>query len=65
MPGIKILGGADQSRRQPALQILIELQRELGLRAIALEDGRDRLFDVGERGVDDLRTDAAREGFGP
>jgi len=65
LPGVEVLRRTDQPRRQPALQVLIELQGELGLRAIALEDRLDRLFDVGERRVDDLRPDAARERFGP
>ena len=48
---------------QAPLEIGGEVERELRLRAIALEDLRDRLK-IGEGSVDDFRLDAAGERFG-
>jgi hypothetical protein len=50
-------------RRQSALQVRLEIEREFGLAAIALDHLFDR-FDVGQRGVGDFRTNAPLEGLG-
>src|SRR5262245_29468911 len=53
----------DQLWRQPLPDVALEREHGLGLRAVALEDQLDRLADAGERGVDDVGLDAARDRF--
>ena len=55
---------AQRGPRQAAFEIRRQIERELRLRAIAIEDLLDRL-NVAERRVDDLLPDPARERFGP
>ena len=59
---VHLLRGEDAALGQPPFEIRGEVERELGLRAVALEDLLDRL-DVSEGGVEDLGTDAARQGL--
>ena len=58
MLGVHLLSGLERAARQPSLEIRREVERELGLRAIALENLLDRL-DLGERGVEHFGADAA------
>ena len=58
-------GPSESSARQAPRDVGLERQDGLGLGAIALEDDRQRLVDAGERLVDDLLADAARERLGP
>ena len=53
-----------QPCRQPPGEIFLEREDRFRLRAIALDDDRAGLGDVGERLIEDLGTDAASEGFG-
>src|ERR671925_564429 len=55
--------GARRGSRQAAFEVRRQIERELGLRAIALEDLADRR-QIGERAVDDVLTNAARERLG-
>ena len=50
---------ADDARRDPRLEVAIERDRELRLRAVALDDARNRR-ETGERGVDQLIAESAR-----
>ena len=52
-----------QLRRQQPRQIFLERQDRLRLAPIALDDDRQRLFDIRQRRVDGLRSNAARERF--
>ena len=54
----------NQPRRQPPRHVLLERKDRLGLRAIALEDHRQRFFHADERRVDDVGLDPARDRFG-
>ena len=51
---------ADERAGQPAGNVSIHGQHDLGLRLVALDDGRRRL-EVVQRAVDRRRTDAARQ----
>ncbi len=61
---VHLLRGLDRAASQPALEVCRQIERELGLRAVALENLFDRLH-LGERRVEHLGADAARDGFGP
>ena len=61
---VHLLRGLERAASQPALEIGRQVERELGLRAIALENLFDRLH-LGKGRVEHLRADAARERFGP
>ncbi len=60
---VHLLRQADGLRRQTPLQVRLEIQRKLRLRAVAFEDLLDRL-NAGERAVDELGRDPALNGFG-
>ena len=59
------LARANQGRREPPLQVLIELECEFGLRAVAFEDRVVRVFDVRKGGLENLRADSPGRRFGP
>ncbi len=61
---VHALGRAHRVAREPALQVLLEVEREFRLRAIALEDLVNRL-DPRERPVEHLRANPARQRLGP
>ena len=61
---VHLLRGLERAARQPAFEICRQVERELGLRAIALENLLDRLH-LGKGRVEHLGPDAARERFGP
>ena len=56
------LRGPDGVAGQPPFQVCIEIERELRLRAVALEDAIDRL-DTRKGGLDDLRLDTSGKRF--
>src|SRR5437016_163888 len=56
--------GGDVRRRQALAEILLEGLDDFGLRPIALDDDGARLFDAGQRLIDDVLADAARQRVG-
>ena len=60
-----LASGPDDGRCQAAREIGFERQHAFGLRAVALEHHRQRLFDRAQCLVDDLLADAALDRFGP
>ena len=62
--GVGVAAASDELWRQPPGDVFLQREDDFRLRAIALDDDRLRLDDVGERGVDDVLTDASRQRLG-